>query len=52
VHALGPYRVVADGRALQVSLSEAQVRGGALLSLPAPDTNGSEAATHETPPPL
>jgi asparagine N-glycosylation enzyme membrane subunit Stt3 len=25
---------------------------GALLSLTAPDTNGSEAATHETPPPL
>ena len=52
VHALGPYRVAADGRAIHASVSEEQVRTGAVVVVLAPDTAGPAPATHETAPPL
>jgi hypothetical protein len=52
VHALGPYRVVADGRAIHVPVSEAQVRTGAIVAVPEPDTADPASATHETAPTL
>ncbi len=52
VHALGPYRVVADGRSVQLPVSEEQVRSGARVLVPASDTPGAGPATHETDRPL
>jgi hypothetical protein len=52
VHALGPYRVVADGRAIHVSVSEEQIRTGAIVAVADPVTAVPPRATHETAPTL
>ena len=52
VHALGPYRIVADGRAIHASVSEEQVRAGASVVVPAPVTANPDPGTHQTAPPL
>ncbi len=52
VHALGPYRVVADGRTVHVSVSEEQVRRGAIVAVPDSVTADPARATHETAPTL
>jgi hypothetical protein len=43
---------VADGRAIHVSVSEEQVRAGAILSVPEAVTADPSSATHETAPTL